>query len=456
VTITGGTVVAKAGRNETECRAIGPGEGCDVYGSLSLGDDLMVTSERKATASERKNMCWYRTQVRVEPCDHEGATYTVDGTTASDHHISHCSYCLHSDTALHTFDGHGKCTVCGVQGEVKAVIMWLPKAPYDGKTYGPSSTHSVVPNTHYLLPLPSVQVPGYRFIGWEATIEPSGVTYESPYTTAAQTLYPAGSRYTVTDGIAFVARYKVSDITLYDNAPNSETLAEFNDQTVNSATLSGRTLTKDNTWQTIVLPFALSEDKLANSPLKDCQLMELDLDGEYEGNKTGYDLTSNTLYLYFKDATEIEAGKPYVVRWASGTAIVDPVFSNVTITNQSASVYAPHCIFVSLYDPKSFKADEGNVVYLGADNTFSQPDGIEAVNIGAFRAYFRLTKFYALQAAATPLTIKTNLADAVVPTDVESIQQSAISIQKFMRDGLLFIERDGKTYNVNGQNIILK
>ena len=76
VTITGGTVIAKAGRNETGLRAIGPGEGDDVYGELTIGDDMMVSSERMANVDERKNMCWYRTQVRVELCTHPG--YTAD------------------------------------------------------------------------------------------------------------------------------------------------------------------------------------------------------------------------------------------------------------------------------------------------------------------------------------------------------------------------------------------
>ena len=76
VTITGGTVIAKAGRNETGLRAIGPGEGDDVYGSLTIGDDMMVSSERMANVVERKNMCWYRTQARIEPCTHP--CYTAD------------------------------------------------------------------------------------------------------------------------------------------------------------------------------------------------------------------------------------------------------------------------------------------------------------------------------------------------------------------------------------------
>ena len=76
ITITGGTVIAKAGRDETGWRAIGPGSGSDDYGKLTLGDALMVSAERLASAAERHDMCWYRTQVRVEPCTHPG--YTAD------------------------------------------------------------------------------------------------------------------------------------------------------------------------------------------------------------------------------------------------------------------------------------------------------------------------------------------------------------------------------------------
>jgi hypothetical protein len=115
VTISGGTVVAKAGRDETGMRAIGPGEDNDNYGTLDLDDELMVSSERKFAPSERKNACWYRTRVRIEPCDHsDGFTYTTDGTTAVNHHISHCNYCLYSRTDVHQFE-HGVCTVCGVE-----------------------------------------------------------------------------------------------------------------------------------------------------------------------------------------------------------------------------------------------------------------------------------------------------------------------------------------------------
>ena len=76
VTITGGTVHASAGSGDTGNRAIGPGYGCDAYGSLTVGDLMMVRSERIFTEPERVNGCWYRTDVHVELCTHPG--YTAD------------------------------------------------------------------------------------------------------------------------------------------------------------------------------------------------------------------------------------------------------------------------------------------------------------------------------------------------------------------------------------------
>ena len=108
VTIYGGTVVAKTTGTDEGSRAIGPGDGNDDYRTLDIGDDMMVTSERKFTAAERKNACWYRTQVRVEPCDHQDATASVkDGST----HNVDCNYCK-ADSATHTFGDDGQCDVC--------------------------------------------------------------------------------------------------------------------------------------------------------------------------------------------------------------------------------------------------------------------------------------------------------------------------------------------------------
>ena len=449
VTITGGTVIAKAGRNETGMRAIGPGEDCDDYGVLVVGDSVMVTSERKFTAPERKNACWYRTQVRVECCDHsDGFTYTVDGTTATDHHISHCPYCNHSEKELHSFV-NGKCTICGVKATAYAPKLYMPVAQpdgsFDGKTYGLTHTHLVVPDSVYRLPMATLNVPRYHFIGWEATTEPTEDNYRSPYTTAtADTLYRAGNKYTMTGNICFVARYRVADIKLNDDHPNGDVLAQYNDMKVSKVTLSGRVFNKNNTWQPLVLPFALSAEELAASPLAGCTLMQLDRDSSYN------DTENEMVYLNFKDTTAISAGKPYIIRWTDGNPILSPVFENVTLTNKTADSRAQLLLYKSLYNPQTFTSANKMVLYFNDKGALVHPNGESPVTVGAFRAYFRLMNFQGSDPDAQ-LTITSNI-DLPLGLDQTPFPEGDGwgKAYKIIRDGRLFIERNGIIYNIQG------
>ena len=450
VTITGGTVVAKAGCNDIGCRAIGPGQDNDDYGTLEIGDEMMVSSERKAAAAERKNMCWYRTSVRVEPCTHpDGFTYTVDGTTPSDHHTSHCRYCLHSHTDQHCFE-HGVCTVCGVEQSIMNVETYLP-SPYssgsfDDHTYERTATYQVVPNADFTLPSTSLDVPGLQFIGWEATNDPTGMYYSSPFTTdTASTLYRAGDKYKVTGNICFVARYKVSDIVLYDDAPNGETLNEYNGTTVSKVILSGRVFNKNNTWQPLALPFSLSAEELAASPLAGCTLKQLDTDKSYN------DAANHMVYLYFQEATAIEAGVPYIIRWESGDPVLSPEFANVTLTNKTADAKSQLLLYKSIYSPQTFTSANKKVLYFNENGVLLFPDGQAPVTVGSCRAYFRLTNFQTDEDPDAQWTISTNL-DGEQGIDQITNDKSQMT-NKVIYNGMLFIERNGQIYNAQGAEV---
>jgi len=115
VTIKGGTVIAQSGLDGTGNRAIGPGEGSDNYGYLTIDDKMMVSSERIFTTAERKNGCWYRTSARIEVCTHPKATFIVSGTEKNDTHTKQCDYCARAfEPELHDFV-HDICSVCGVR-----------------------------------------------------------------------------------------------------------------------------------------------------------------------------------------------------------------------------------------------------------------------------------------------------------------------------------------------------
>ena len=186
----------------------------------------------------------------------------------------------------------------------------------------------------------------------------------------------------IVDNVALT--YTPTLITLSDNASNAATIAA-NDGNRCVVTLSGRTLYKDDKWNTLCLPF----DATLTGDLADATLMELDTEGSYGGHTTG--LVDKTLYLNFKEATTIRAGVPYIIKWAAGTGITDPKFTGVTVTDGTpASVTSTDSkvVFQGLYSPVTLEANNKSLLFLGEDNKLFWPSA--DTSVGAFRAYFRL------------------------------------------------------------------
>lgn len=98
-----------------------------------------------------------------------------------------------------------------------------------------------------------------------------------------------------------------------------------------SVTLKGYTLHKDGTWNTIALPFDFSNLNYANSPLNGATVKEPDT------SSAAYDSETGILNVAFKTATSISAGKPYIVKWDSGTDVTDPTFSGISGSHFSTS-----------------------------------------------------------------------------------------------------------------------
>ena len=114
-------------------------------------------------------------------------------------------------------------------------------------------------------------------------------------------------------------------------------------------------------------------------------------------------LNNGTLTLNFTQVHAIEAGKPYLVRWAwssSGAYWTDPMFADVTIPAAytgaaaisnalaTASRKTGSVDFVGNFSPVALAAGDQTALCLGDANTFSQPGTVSAVN--SCRAYFRL------------------------------------------------------------------
>jgi hypothetical protein len=150
-----------------------------------------------------------------------------------------------------------------------------------------------------------------------------------------------------------------------------------------SLTLNGRTLYRDNTWNTLCLPFSLTAAQLNadGSPLKGADIRDLSSSSFSEG----------TLTLNFQSATAITAGRPCLVKWQNnGDGNVDsPTFSGVTVgSSEAQAVETASVNFLGGFAPVSLQANDRTVLFLGAGNTLYYPNA--DMTIGSFRAYFKL------------------------------------------------------------------
>ena len=231
-------------------------------------------------------------------------------------------------------------------------------------------------------------------------------------------------------------------VTLADGTDNASVISKYDRVLVSSVTLSGRTLYKDGSWNTLCLPFAMTAEEIAASPLAEADIRTL--------SSTSF--TDGTLTLNFTPATgdgavtSITAGVPYIVKWEAQTPnyMEDPVFSGVTISNATANVSTDHVDFVGSFSPTVISGEDNTLLYLGADNKLYYPNA--AMTIGSCRAYFKLNGITAGEPTYSNQTsiraFKLNFGDDEA-TGIISIE-----------NGKLKIENDADTwYSLDGRKL---
>ena len=185
------------------------------------------------------------------------------------------------------------------------------------------------------------------------------------------------------------------------NMANNATKIALLDQAIsNNITLKDRTLYKDGDWNTLCLPFALGNAMADEGHHFDGTLLEgatvMELSTVSSGLSSGGELT-----LTFINALSIEAGKPYIVKWASADNLVNPVFNGVNIINTEPTPVefefegnSAKCQFVGNYNPKEITAatNRNNIVVLAGGNKLGYTTSDRTIEngkaLGAFRAYF--------------------------------------------------------------------
>ena len=177
----------------------------------------------------------------------------------------------------------------------------------------------------------------------------------------------------------------IADLVLANNGDNSGTISGANG-TVKNVLLDNRTIYSDGAWNTICLPFSIGTGAAGYSPIAGASVKELDT------TTSGFNPVTGVLTLNFIEATSIEAGKPYIVKWEEAIAddLSNPVFLGVTVSSAApATVSVSNVDFIGIYSKYDIADKDESIRYIGAANGLYYPG--KAMYIGSCRAYFKLT-----------------------------------------------------------------
>lgn len=203
------------------------------------------------------------------------------------------------------------------------------------------------------------------------------------------------------------------DYTLDENSVNTIEAYE------NANVTLKRTFYKDGEWNTLCLPFAVADAKTA---FDRAELREVDTE------------KSNGNTIVFKAATAIEAGKPYLIKWANSSAAavnVEKKFEGVTLVAAATPVEVNNggISFNGFYKMTEASELGAFVAAIGAGNKlFKVTEG----KMKGFRAAFVLSS----GAEATKYNVV--------------IDGTATGIEDLVIDG---VKANGRVYNLNGQYV---
>lgn len=225
-----------------------------------------------------------------------------------------------------------------------------------------------------------------------------------------------------------------------DNVDGIEAgLAALVGQTTNLAI--SRQFYMDGYFNTLCLPISLDADAIAAHYWLgyNCEIFEFE----------SATVNGGTLELFVNPVTAIEAGKPYLVRWAEdpwSPTIPGLYFEGVEIETSVGQAVGTGVQFVGSMGRTQLENGNHDYLFVGANNTLYWPNTDNKLK--GFRAYFKVSGDVAPHGAPARMVIRKTT------TGVDQItnDQSPMT-DKFLRDGQLIILRNGVEYNANGQMV---
>ena len=224
-------------------------------------------------------------------------------------------------------------------------------------------------------------------------------------------------------------RFFLDEVMVIKVAPQEITLDENSDNIVAAAenvnvTLKRKLIADDN-WNTLCVPFNLTPEQTTKAFGADVELRTLT---HAEGTT-----------LTFGKVTEIEAGKPYLIRVKEVPTDYVYKFTGVKVIASGDNwtiQNVGNVNFIGLYAPRDVTElemlliDGGVALFLGDNNKFFRAQS--GAKMGGFRAFFLVSK-------------DTN------PTNVKAVIDGvANGIEDLVIDG---VKANGRVYNLNGQYV---
>lgn len=205
-------------------------------------------------------------------------------------------------------------------------------------------------------------------------------------------------------------------LTLDENAENTGDVLLSTESGKAYDVKLARTLTA-NVWNTICLPFDVTAEQIADVLKSAGNVKEYDRE----------DATKQT--IYFKDATTMVAGKPYLIKPTESAK--ELVFKGVKITEYepNKNVGGDNYAVYGTFGKYTMKTD-GTELFLKTDGKFYVP-AVGKETMKGFRAYF-----YNINGSTAAAALNLSFGDA---TGIDGIAADA--------------EKNVKVYNVNGQYV---
>ena len=163
-----------------------------------------------------------------------------------------------------------------------------------------------------------------------------------------------------------------------NQATDNSTFISTNNGLVYDITLT-RTLNAGG-WNTFCVPFNISSSQIESIFGGGTKVREL--------GSSDFNSTTMVLTLNFTNASSIEAGKAYLVYLGSGSAVSNPTFNDVTISNSTTTTTTTYADFVPVMNPTELTGGDKSVLFVTGGDKLTYPSSTG--NLNGFRAYFQL------------------------------------------------------------------